>query len=110
MDTLNEFHINGILAFVGRRHELSAIIEFWRGVFAATKLRAMMLEGEAGIGKSRLLEQAVGTITGLGASVVHIKYYPETTASLPHWEPGHCEEQDHHERSLLKIRSLIRVP
>lgn len=82
MHVLADFLNHGTLPFIGREAELRRIVEFWRGTFEATELHAMLLTGEAGIGKSRLLEQAMRRVVESGGSVVHVKLYPESTASF----------------------------
>ncbi len=80
---LADFLNHGILPFIGRDREIARIMEFWHGTYHATALRAMLLSGEAGIGKSRLLEQAAQRVVAAGGSVVHVKLYPESAASFP---------------------------
>lgn len=82
MEHLVDFLNHGILPFTGRRDELERIIEFWRGTFAAQELRALLMVGEAGIGKSRLIAEITAAIAEAGGTVIHTKLYPESTASI----------------------------
>lgn len=82
MQSLADFLNHGILPFMGRDVEMRRILDFWRGTFQATELRGMLVTGEAGIGKSRLLEQVTQQIVDAGGSVVHVKLYAESTASF----------------------------
>jgi hypothetical protein len=94
MQHLAEFLNHGILPFVGRDAERERIVAFWRGTFEATEMRAMLLLGEAGVGKSRLLDDAMARVAEAGGSVVHVKLYPEAAVSLVElvaralWHPG----------------------
>ncbi len=45
-------------------------------------LQGMLVLGEAGAGKSRLLEEAAGRITRANGAVVHIKLFPESATSI----------------------------
>src|SRR5687767_15989375 len=82
MHSLTDFLNHGTLPFIGRAHEIERLTGFWRGVYQATELRAMLLTGEAGVGKSRLLGEVIARIVAAGGSVVHVKLYPEATASF----------------------------
>ncbi|MEP7218572.1 MAG: ATP-binding protein, partial [Bacteroidota bacterium] len=82
MHSLADFLNHGTLPFVGRDIEVQRILDFWRGTFQATELRAMLLTGEAGIGKSRILEHVMGQTVAAGGSVVHVKLYPESATSF----------------------------
>lgn len=82
MLALSEFLDHGTLPFVGREAEVLRITGFWRGAFEATELRAILLLGEAGIGKSRLLEHVMRQLVEMGGSVVHVKLYPESATTF----------------------------
>ena len=62
--------------------ETGRIISFWQATPDASRLRAMLLTGEAGIGKSRLIEEVCPQIVQAGGAIVHTKLYPESTASI----------------------------
>jgi hypothetical protein len=82
MQFLADFLNHGVLPFVGRASERDRVVDFWRGTFEATELRAMLMLGEAGIGKSRLLDDAMLRIVEAGGSVVHVKLYPDSAVGL----------------------------
>jgi len=73
---------HGPLPFVGRSRELERLLAFWRGTPEAQELRAALVLGEAGIGKSRLLEEFLTRASRDGGVLVHAKLYPESTGSV----------------------------
>jgi len=77
-----DFINHGILPFVGRSSHAEHIIEFWRTSVDVQQLRAMLITGEAGIGKSRLIEEVIPQILQAGGAIVHTKLYPESTTSI----------------------------
>lgn len=82
MERLVDLLNHGILPFTGREAEVERILSFWRGTFEAHELRTALLVGEAGIGKSRLLDQAIPRITDAGGAVIHARLFPESTSSI----------------------------
>jgi len=80
--SLVNFLNHGLLPFVGRSVEIDRIESFWRETSDAPGLRALLLLGEAGIGKSRLLEEAAARITSSGGVVVHTKLYSDSATSV----------------------------
>jgi hypothetical protein len=82
MSALDDFIYQGTLPFVGRASELERLVAFWRATPQAQRLRASLVLAEAGIGKSRLLEEVIRAITAAGGTVVHCKLYPESSVSL----------------------------
>lgn len=83
MDSLLvDFLNHGYLPFTGRRADIDRISTFLAPGPEAPGLRALLIVGEAGVGKSRLIEEIVPTIIREGGVVVRSKLYPETTASI----------------------------
>jgi hypothetical protein len=82
MRSLIDFFNHGVLPFTGRRAEAEQITEFWRGTAEAHGLRAMLVTGEAGAGKSRLVEEVAPAITAAGGLVIAAKLYPGATTAL----------------------------
>ena len=66
----------------GREQETARVLAFYRGTLEAQGLRAALLSGEAGSGKSRLLEDLLPHVIREGGAVVHTKLYPESTTSI----------------------------
>ncbi len=61
---------------------MQKILDFWSSVPDAQHLRILLLIAEAGVGKSRLLEEALQAIHLERGAVVHVKLYPEAANSL----------------------------
>jgi hypothetical protein len=79
---LVDFLNHGILPDTGRERERRRLVEFWRTTSDAGSIRVAILQGEAGIGKSRLVEGVVHDIENEGGMVIHLKLYENTAASL----------------------------
>ena len=82
MRSLIDFFNHGILPFVGRSRELDRLERFFRESAEAHGLRAALVIGEAGTGKSRLVEELLPRIGAAGGLVVHTKLYPGTSTSI----------------------------
>jgi DNA-binding SARP family transcriptional activator/Tfp pilus assembly protein PilF len=63
---------------VGRERELAALLDAYAGVTGDGRL--VVIEGEAGIGKTRLAAELAGHARSLGASVLGGRCYEEETA------------------------------
>lgn len=79
---LLDFLNHGILPFVGRDAELEKLVRFWSSTIDAGGLRTALLVGEAGIGKSRLVEELIPRVIASGGGVVHAKLYPESATNI----------------------------
>lgn len=79
---LLDFLNHGILPFVGRDTELEKLVRFWSSTIDAGGLRTALLVGEAGIGKSRLVEELIPRVITPGGGVVHAKLYPESATNI----------------------------
>ena len=82
MNSIVEFLNHGVMPFVGREKQVDSLLRFWRETLDAHGLRVMLLQGEAGIGKSRLLEEILREVRAEHGVVVHLKVYPDTSSSL----------------------------
>ncbi|MCC7437655.1 MAG: ATP-binding protein [Armatimonadetes bacterium] len=67
--------------FVGRAAELSRLMEFCTETDLASALRIAMLCGDAGIGKSALIEQLIPRLSAKNITVIHAKIYPDSAFS-----------------------------
>jgi DNA-binding SARP family transcriptional activator len=76
MRPLVDFLNHGFLPFVGRSSQIERLLGFWRSTIDAHAIRVAMLLGEAGVGKSRLLEELMPMIAEEGGAVLHLKFYP----------------------------------
>ncbi|MCE7934618.1 MAG: hypothetical protein DYG96_08490 [Chlorobi bacterium CHB2] len=82
MRPLVNFLNQGLLPMTDREKEATRIVAFFQGTMEAQGLRAALLSGEAGAGKSRLLEDLLPRVLREGGAVVHTKLYPESTTSI----------------------------
>lgn len=80
--TLVNFLNHGILPFVGRHHEGEILLDFWRETARASGLRAMLMIGEAGVGKSALVEWTAGRIAASGGVVVQGRLYTDSATAI----------------------------
>lgn len=82
MQQLVDFLNHGSLPFAGRDSVLERIMRFWRDTSESSELRLLLLLGEAGIGKSRLIEEVLPRVHHEGGLAVHTKLVPETSGSI----------------------------
>ena len=73
---------SGKLPFVGRREELEWILSSWNESIEGDRLQMYCVAGDAGVGKSRLVEEIKPHIEEKGGVVLHLKVYPDTMNSL----------------------------
>ena len=74
----------GTSRFVGRRDEFRRALDAWR-LPGPTRAHLLLVTGEPGIGKSRLVEELAGMALGEGAAVAHARAYQ--AAGRPPWGP-----------------------
>ena len=122
-NVVKEFLRQGMLPFVGREKELQEIISFWEGNFEGEGLRMRLLQGEAGVGKSRLMNEVADHIPSLGGTVLHLKVYPDTAMSLVTLLAGALREIKflsergerilsillHDMKRLVRLRSVLMI-
>ena len=70
-----------LLPFVGRESVLSEVLEFVHTALTGHQLSLLWIEGEAGIGKSRLLEEVLQR-TDESVVVLQTRYNPDSRTSL----------------------------
>lgn len=79
-----DFLNHGTLPFVGRSDLRDRLVRFWNAGTTGEGMHLLLLIGEAGAGKSRLVEEGVDAIARSGAAIVQTRLYPESpTALLP---------------------------
>lgn len=82
MHILADFLNHGILPFTGRARQLEELIAFWRSAIESPGILLGLLVGEAGSGKSALVDALIPMIAREGGVSVHVKLYPDSTLSL----------------------------
>ena len=82
MNQLTNFLDHGVLPFVGREEEVERILRFWEGTTEAFGLRTTLLLGEAGVGKSRLLDEIAAIVEERGGVLLRLKLIPEGIGSI----------------------------
>jgi|GEM_PF-3879582 len=82
LNALIGFAAHGRLPFAGRERELEQIRAFCAGLDDAESMRVALVSGEAGIGKSRLFEEALSGIADQQRCVVRVKLHVDTAGSL----------------------------
>ncbi len=68
-------------SLIGRSNEWNALVKAWKDAASGAR-RIELVEGEAGIGKSRLVEEFLRTVVAGGATVLRGRGY-DATAAMP---------------------------
>ncbi|MCB0714356.1 MAG: ATP-binding protein [Ignavibacteriae bacterium] len=69
------------LPFIGREVELKRILTFLNGALSADRLSIFWIRGEAGIGKSRLIAEALLLLPS-SVVVIHARFYPDSSIAV----------------------------
>jgi hypothetical protein len=78
-----DFLNHGLLPFIGRGEEQKQIFRFWRSPDVDhSELHIALMLGEAGSGKSRLIDETLPLIEEQGGCVLHVKLRPEGSTSF----------------------------
>ena len=83
MQILIDFVNQGLLPFVGRRDIHEQLGQFWKETFERQEMSVLLLSGEAGIGKSRLVEEMIPFVSESGGIVVWGKFYADSSTLAP---------------------------
>lgn len=83
-EALTGFLNHGILPFTGRSREIESLVQFWRQVSDEQGLQTTLLVGEAGMGKSRVIDELIPHITYNGGIVLRVKLFAGSSLSLTH--------------------------
>lgn len=102
MERLVDFLNHGSLPFAGRTSEGEALLACWRRAIEAQELHTVLVAGEAGVGKSRLLDETIPRIENAGGTVVRAKLFAESGASAI---PMIAEALWYHEETRRLLRS-----
>ncbi len=78
---ISTFLQHGALPFAGRTENLDHLVRF-AAPSDVERLRLLLILAEAGLGKSRMIEEAMPRLTGEGNGVVHVKLYPGSSNAL----------------------------
>lgn len=120
---LLRFLNHGILPFTGRNQVIESALSFWKSLGDVDELQVLTIIGEAGIGKSRLIEELITTVPLhiSNHAVLRIRLYPESSLRLiplfteALWRFGiahptfRLELDDSLESLLAALRRLITV-
>ncbi|MBL7989448.1 MAG: AAA family ATPase [Chlorobi bacterium] len=82
MQALLDFANHGILPFIGREYEFQRLLDFCQRPADSGALRAGLVVGEAGSGKSRLLDEVIPNCEAAGVIVVRIKLHPAAANAI----------------------------
>lgn len=82
MNALDTFLQSGRLPLIEREEELTTIERFHAAVIDGDRMRLMAVIGEAGVGKSALIDRALERLEGNGDVVLRLRAWSEGTGAL----------------------------
>ena len=71
-----------LLPFVGRKKERDHVTDFLQATIAGDKAALLWLQGEAGVGKSRFLDQIQTHLSEENNLVLYVRIYPDSASSV----------------------------
>lgn len=71
-----------LLPFVGRQKQLDLVTDFLHSTIAGEKAGLLWLQGEAGVGKSRFLDQVQAELSEDDNLVLYVRIYPDSASSV----------------------------
>ncbi|MGE3801847.1 MAG: AAA family ATPase [Candidatus Kapaibacterium sp.] len=83
MQKLIDFVNQGILPFIGRTTLRERLQQFWKESFEGQEMSVLLVTGESGVGKSRLVEELTPFVSESGGIVVWGKLYPDSATLAP---------------------------
>lgn len=109
MDTvpssLDSFLQHGFLPHVGHGRAMEDLLAFWESTPHSDGLRVLLVSGEAGIGKSRLIDEIMPRLRMAGGVVLRLRLLPEATGG-PFAMAGAALSRDEAVQPLLRGRPL----
>jgi hypothetical protein len=102
----------GLTPLVGREHELGVLRERWTQAQAGNG-QAILVSGEPGIGKSRLVQELKGQVTAEGATQIELRCSPYHQNTALHPITEHLQRllqftpDDTSESKLAKLQLLL---
>lgn len=71
-----------LLPFVGRQKQLELVTDFLQSTIAGDRAGLLWLQGEAGVGKSRFLDQVQAKLSEEDNLVLYVRIYPDSASSV----------------------------
>lgn len=78
---LLRFVNQGVFPFIGREQELQHLQQFSSKIGDANSLQVLLLQGEAGVGKTRLLDESLPLLAENDATIIRAKFHTGTLCS-----------------------------
>lgn len=82
MDALTSFLHHGTLPFTGRGDQIEQLLAFWRSTPDVYAMQIALVFGEAGVGKSRLIDELGPQVTHNEGLLIRLKLIPGATISF----------------------------
>lgn len=82
MDALSSFLNHGTLPFTGRGDQIEQLLAFWRSTPDLYAMQTALVLGEAGVGKSRLIDELGPQVAHNEGMLIRLKLIPGATISF----------------------------